>query len=77
MAEATLQITITKAGDPEKLGALFKAALDAQDFPEPAERLVVPDGYRCVECYADDGGHESGCSVGMTAHRNKETSRAA
>lgn len=62
--EAALHITINKAGDPEKLGALLKAAMDVQESPI---KFVVPTGYRCVECYADDGGHEGGCSIGIQA----------
>lgn len=65
MAEATLQINIARAGDPEKLGALLKAALAAQETPPPRE--VVPMGYRCQECWAADGGHERSCSIGVMA----------
>lgn len=72
--EAALHITINRAGDPEKLGALLKAAMDVQETPT---KYRVPDGYRCVECYADDGGHEGGCSIGMhAAAQKKETDRA-
>lgn len=68
--EAALHITINRAGDPEKLGALLKAAMDAQERPE---RIVVPVGYKCVECYRDDGGHESGCQVEAMARLESAT----
>lgn len=76
MAEETqtaLHITINKAGDPEKLGELLKAAMAAQ---EKKVMKIVPKGYHCVECYSDDGGHTSRCSIGaevMTAQARGES----
>ena len=55
-----LNITVLKAGDPEKLGALLRAAVELQD---KVVEQTVPRGYRCVECYCDDGGHEQTCSM--------------
>lgn len=62
MAETALHIIVEKAGDPEKLGALVKAAIETQ---ETLTKTVVPNGYRCVECYANNGSHEPNCSCGV------------
>lgn len=62
MADVALHITINKAGDPEKLAALVNAAIAVN---EPRTEKIVPEGYRCVECYRDDGGHDKTCSVGV------------
>lgn len=62
MADAELHIIIRQAGDPEKLGALLNAAIAMQEEAKPV-KARVPTGYRCIECYAADGGHESSCSM--------------
>lgn len=62
MADAELHIVIKQAGDPEKLGALLKAAIDLKTQERPV-RTVIPTGYKCIECYRDDGGHDPMCSM--------------
>jgi hypothetical protein len=61
MADAELHIIVKNAGDPEKLGALLNAAIEMKTGSAPV-RVVIPTGYRCVECYRDDGRHETTCS---------------
>jgi hypothetical protein len=60
-----LHIIIQDAPDVEELGRLLKqvVGMDRQDKPKP--ETVVPKGYKCVECYHDDGGHAGGCSIGI------------
>lgn len=64
MADAELHIVIKNAGDPESLGALVNAAVAAR---KKEVQIVVPVGYRCDECYRNDGNHDTGCSMNMAS----------
>lgn len=68
MADAELHIIIKQAGDPEKLGALLNAALELKERPV---RTVIPTGYKCIECYRDDGGHDPMCSMRLADLTNR------
>lgn len=63
MAELELHINVSGAGKPE---AVSKLVQDAMDLREPQIRTVIPAGYRCVECYQDDGGHGATCSLRLS-----------
>lgn len=58
MAEVELHINISGAGKPDQVSKIVQAAMDMR---EPETRTVVPAGYRCAECWRDDGQHEPTC----------------
>lgn len=62
MADTELHIIIKEAGDVGQLNDLLNAAM-AMNTKPVQERVVVPNGYRCVECYSDDGKHTPTCSL--------------
>jgi hypothetical protein len=62
MADAELHIIVKDAGDVKQLAALLDAAMALKGAET---RVVVPDGYRCVECFSNDGGHSSECRLGI------------
>jgi hypothetical protein len=70
MADAELHIHINNPVDMQQLSDLLNTAIAAKD--DGQEKLVVPTGYRCVECYSDDGGHKSTCSIYRVQKRQAE-----
>lgn len=58
MPELELHINVSGAGKPEAVATLLR---DAMAMSEPEIRTVIPPGYRCIECYKDDGTHETTC----------------
>lgn len=67
MADAELHIHCHNPIDTDKLSGLLNAAVEAKGSTEV--KVVVPEGYRCVECYDDDGGHSETCSIYMAQKR--------
>lgn len=61
MADAELHIHINRPVDVAKLDALLNAAIELQGGGEVKQ--VVPTGYHCTECYANDGSHQATCSI--------------
>lgn len=68
MADAELHIHINRPVDVAELSKLLDAAIELKGGGEVKQ--VVPDGYHCVECYADDGTHQKTCSIYL-AHKAK------
>lgn len=58
MADVELHINVSGAGKPEEVAKLVQTAMDMRATPT---RTIIPTGYRCVECYKDDGSHETTC----------------
>ena len=65
MADTELHIHIPGPFDVGKLDSLMNAAMSLLDHEV---KQVVPIGYKCIECYADDGSHETTCSI-YRAHK--------
>ena len=61
MSDAELHIHIPGPFAVEKLDKLLNEAIALKD--DGQIRAIVPTGYKCVECYSDDGGHSVTCSV--------------
>ena len=55
-----LHINVPEAASFEKLRELVTTALSMQNREQ---EIVVPNGYRCIECYQGDGEHETNCSM--------------
>jgi hypothetical protein len=64
MADASIHIHIDTPVSMDQVDKLLTAAIEAKGT---LIDKVVPPGYRCVACYRDDGGHESGCQVAIQA----------
>jgi hypothetical protein len=54
----TLQINVSGLDKPEQIATLVR---DAMAMSAPETRTIVPAGYRCIECYQDDGTHTPSC----------------
>ena len=58
MSDVELHINVSGAGKPEQIAKLVQ---DAMALREPEIQTVIPPGYRCSECWCNDGGHEPSC----------------
>jgi hypothetical protein len=67
MADAELHIHINHPIKIEDLNKLIDAAMAANAPSAPEPQKVVPAGYRCEECWQNDGEHSIKCSIGRQA----------
>lgn len=67
MADAELHIHIPGPFDVSKLDELLNKAMELVSGSQETKQ-VVPVGYHCVECYANDGSHQVTCSI-YKAHK--------